>query len=209
MPSTPTFSLPYPALTDPPNGPTQMQALALQVEEVMSLRPVSSLPAAGDYTNQLLLSTADNRFYRWTGSAWVKATAHARYVRTAALAGGNWTGDKQMSFPTQRSGHPAIVPSGGSGDTQNTYFTLDPGPWTITAGCRSGGTPQVSIATGTAWAVGNVIAAGSGGALNDNVSVDIEFTVPTAVCVNVFNSSAFNVITGFGDATFISFKRGL
>lgn len=32
MPSTPTYGIPYPSLSDPPNGPAQMQALALEVE---------------------------------------------------------------------------------------------------------------------------------------------------------------------------------
>lgn len=32
MPSTPTYGIPYPSLSDSPNGPAQMQALALEVE---------------------------------------------------------------------------------------------------------------------------------------------------------------------------------
>jgi hypothetical protein len=32
MPSTPTYGLPYPSLSDPPNGPAQFQALADEVE---------------------------------------------------------------------------------------------------------------------------------------------------------------------------------
>lgn len=32
MPVTPVYGIPYPALSDPPNGPSQMQALALEVE---------------------------------------------------------------------------------------------------------------------------------------------------------------------------------
>jgi hypothetical protein len=32
MPVTPIYGIPYPALSDPPNGPSQMQALALEVE---------------------------------------------------------------------------------------------------------------------------------------------------------------------------------
>lgn len=32
MPFTPIYGIPYPALSDPPNGPSQMQALALEVE---------------------------------------------------------------------------------------------------------------------------------------------------------------------------------
>jgi hypothetical protein len=32
MPTTPTYGIPYPALTDSPNGPAQMEALAEEVE---------------------------------------------------------------------------------------------------------------------------------------------------------------------------------
>lgn len=32
MPTTPTYAFPYPALSDPPNGPSQIQALATAVE---------------------------------------------------------------------------------------------------------------------------------------------------------------------------------
>lgn len=36
MPSTSEFDLPYPSLTDPPNGPAQIQALAQAVEDLLS-----------------------------------------------------------------------------------------------------------------------------------------------------------------------------
>ncbi|MEU0467219.1 hypothetical protein ABZ215_24730 [Amycolatopsis sp. NPDC006131] len=72
MPSTPTFGFRYPALTDPPNVPADMQELAEDVEGqfLKTLRVVSSLPASGA-TNQLLVSAVDWRVYRWTGTAWV------------------------------------------------------------------------------------------------------------------------------------------
>ena len=34
---------------------------------------VSSLPASGDYTGQVVFLTTDNQLYRWTGSAWTTA----------------------------------------------------------------------------------------------------------------------------------------
>lgn len=36
MPSTPVYGIPYPSLSDPPNGPAQMQALALEVENELT-----------------------------------------------------------------------------------------------------------------------------------------------------------------------------
>ncbi|MFJ8815414.1 hypothetical protein [Amycolatopsis thermoflava] len=130
------------------------------------------------------------------------AIAHARYVRTAALSTA-WSGDKQMSFPTMRKSHPAITPVG----TDNLAFLLEPGLWRLCAGARAAATCQVSIATGQTWSVNNVIAAGSGASLNDNVALDIDFDVQTAVCVNVYNGASGNISTGFGDATFISMTR--
>lgn len=36
MPSTPTWGIPYPALSDPPNGPSQIQSLATQVDSLFT-----------------------------------------------------------------------------------------------------------------------------------------------------------------------------
>lgn len=35
MPNTPVYSFPYPALTDSPNGPTEMQSMALSIESTI------------------------------------------------------------------------------------------------------------------------------------------------------------------------------
>lgn len=69
MANTPNFSLPYPALSDPPDGPGQIQALAQAIDTVMPLRAVSSLsvvtsPAA----NQIVLLLTDLRMYRFNAS---------------------------------------------------------------------------------------------------------------------------------------------
>lgn len=37
MPSTPTYAFPYPALTDSPNGPSQIQSLAVALESKIAL----------------------------------------------------------------------------------------------------------------------------------------------------------------------------
>lgn len=41
------------------------------------IEPVSSLPAAGDFTNQQVFLTTDNKLYYWDGSAWQEVVADA------------------------------------------------------------------------------------------------------------------------------------
>lgn len=41
------------------------------------IEPVSSLPASGDFTNQQVFLTTDNKLYYWTGSAWETVAADA------------------------------------------------------------------------------------------------------------------------------------
>lgn len=163
------------------------------------------------YDGQLIFNKTDNVLYKYqaAGSVWkgLYAPAHARYVRTAAI-GAAWNGDKQASFPTARTTDPNVTPSGGSGDTQNTYFTLQPGVWRIEAGTRqTGGSPQLTIATGTTWGIANIIGPGNGADLNSSGSVTISLSAATAICVNIWNSAANNYVTNFGDCNFISFTR--
>lgn len=51
MPTTPTYGLPYPALSDAPNGPSQIQALATEVEveltRVDAVKPIGHGTTAG------------------------------------------------------------------------------------------------------------------------------------------------------------------
>ena len=59
---------------------------------------VSSLPASGDYTGQVVFLTTDNQLYRWTGSAWttavpaVNVTGQLTDSQIAAIAAAKLTG---------------------------------------------------------------------------------------------------------------------
>lgn len=64
------------------NGTTEFvdsDAFTAEVEQLFEnaglygIEPVSSLPAAGDFTGQVVFLTTDNKLYRWTGSAWTSA----------------------------------------------------------------------------------------------------------------------------------------
>lgn len=72
MPQTATYGLPYPALTDAPNVPGDMQALAARVEAVMSLAAVTSTSAVtSPVAGQVVFALDTLRAHRYTGSAWV------------------------------------------------------------------------------------------------------------------------------------------
>lgn len=75
MGTTPQYGIPYPQLSDAPNGPTQMQALATQVEA--SLSPVDAKATSLDVAN------------RKAGGEW-RASAGVTLV----------TGSNKLAFPT-------------------------------------------------------------------------------------------------------------
>lgn len=64
------------------NGTTEFvdtDAFTAEVEQLFEdaglygIEPLSSLPASGDFTGQVVFLTTDNKLYRWTGSAWTTA----------------------------------------------------------------------------------------------------------------------------------------
>lgn len=82
MPTTPKYGLRYPAATDPPNGPLNLQQLALDVEAQLALSYALYTPSAaqslptGTTTNLLMASAGI------TSSAVSRATAGAGHVFT-------------------------------------------------------------------------------------------------------------------------------
>lgn len=58
MPTTPTFGIPYPALSDPPNGASQMNSLATTVENtiISQIATVNGSITAAAAVNEQLLS---------------------------------------------------------------------------------------------------------------------------------------------------------
>lgn len=84
MPVTPTYNFPYPALSDPPNGPSQVQGLATGVETEL-VRIDNAALSVGNRVTTLENSTGDGE---WTlgaqsfpaGGADNKITAAATQV---------------------------------------------------------------------------------------------------------------------------------
>ncbi len=72
MPQTANYALPYPSLTDPPNVPGDIQALAARMEVVMPLAAVTSTSAVTSPVNGQVVFALDTlRMHRYTGSSWV------------------------------------------------------------------------------------------------------------------------------------------
>ena len=99
MPSTPNFAIPYPALSDSPNGPSQMQAMATQIDTVMPMRQVSSTAAVtSPYEGQFIYNSTDNLIYRRTGSVWVPTIQHLVALASSDLTVG--TSDTDIAGAT-------------------------------------------------------------------------------------------------------------
>src|SRR5688572_18584145 len=78
MPTTPTYGLPYPQLSDPPDGPAQFQALADEVE--VELTRVDARIASGE---QLLAGFAAPT---QTGSGTLSVGGTGATIMTVAIA---------------------------------------------------------------------------------------------------------------------------
>lgn len=97
MPVTPTYNFPYPALSDSPNGPSQIGALAVAVEDeleridnaILPIIPyVNSLASIiNPIADQLAYLTTTRSFYRYVGAAtWILyGSIGGRTVSTAGI----------------------------------------------------------------------------------------------------------------------------
>lgn len=76
MPNTTNQALPYPALTDPANGPVAVQNLAQAVEKKLVMVFVDAADRAAKLTaptaGMLSFLTATGLFYYYSGTAWVQ-----------------------------------------------------------------------------------------------------------------------------------------
>jgi len=182
--TTPNLALPYPALTDSPNVPRDIKALADNIDTKMQFLPVSSTSQiAAPFDGQIVYNLTDNLCYQYhaSASAWWKLTAYARYALTGeSTTNLNENGDTLVQFPTAVATDPRVTPDGSF-----TQFTLAPGRWNISASVRvhDAGTTVLYLGKGTTPDEGNSFASGSGSFLNVGVSDTIELTsTSTIVC---------------------------
>lgn len=217
MATTPNLAFPYPVLTDSPNVPRDIKALAEDVDAKMQFRPVYSTDdVANPYDGQIVYNLTDNicYIYNASASAWWKLSAFARYELqsgTTQLAANTVS---LLQFPTAVESDPRVVPAGGG----NTSFSVAPGRWTITASVRLlfAGNATLFIGTGTTANEANALAGDTcpSNAFNASVSTTVEFSTTTSVCVFTW-SEILNYSSAGGDGnpfphmTSVTFSRGL
>lgn len=89
MANTTRMGLPKPVLTDAPNGPSQIGALADMLDGLVGAPSytVATLPTSGNYAGRLAWTTDTNTLYRHSGSAWLPVTQSSpKWVRATKLS---------------------------------------------------------------------------------------------------------------------------
>jgi hypothetical protein len=100
--------------TDAPNGPSQINAAELFVENLIgeSVLSAANLPASGNWVGRQIVVTADGTINQWSGSGWTLIgfvanypEFHSKPTTSQSLTGGsvqlvtNWgTPDKSIGF---------------------------------------------------------------------------------------------------------------
>lgn len=131
MPTTPRWGLPYPASSDPPDGPAQIGALATALDSVakhdhglLSARPVST-PGSPGKAGRFYMADDEGVLYVDLGTAWLPIsprTVACKVVRSTPLPVASAT-TTVMSFDTQRFDTHGIWPGAGG----NQDFTIPAG----------------------------------------------------------------------------------
>lgn len=146
MPSTPTYGLPYPALSDQPHGPLQVQALAEEVEVELARIDAGFLNAATAFT-AALEATGSTTFVDLTTvgpSVTVTTRTKVLVMYMAQIFNTTSTASSRMSYAisgatTQAAtiSNAAIATAGTSGDAFQVagfdFVTVNAGSNTFTA----------------------------------------------------------------------------
>ena len=168
MPSTPIYGLPYPSLSDPPNGPAQFQALAEAVEteldridDTISGVPItqsSSIAAAVNTTSTTYVALAGN-----PGLSFVSPTSGRVLITIGAALTGNAADTySMMGFQVRTGGvvgSGTIITAANNDDVVANLGTTDlaASRVTLVSGLTSGSTYNVQVlykllsGTGTAF----------------------------------------------------------
>lgn len=115
MPSTPIYGLPYPSLSDPPNGPAQFQALAEAVEAELDRidDTISGVPITQSSSVTATVFTASTTYVALAGDPGIAFTAPASgrvlISMGAALTGSAADTYSMMGFQIRNG---AVVGSG-------------------------------------------------------------------------------------------------
>lgn len=109
MPFTPVYGIPYPALSDPPNGPSQLQALATEVET--ELARIDGL-IAGNASSITTLQNNRERILAWgrrtSSSSSTTTTVGVIRLDGIALTGGRLYRVTYVTHPSSTVGTDTI-----------------------------------------------------------------------------------------------------
>lgn len=99
MPSTPIYGLPYPSLSDPPNGPAQFQALAEAVEAELDRidDTISGVPITQSSSVAAGVTTASTSYVALAGDPGIAFTAPSS-GRVLVTIGAALTGDAADTY---------------------------------------------------------------------------------------------------------------
>jgi hypothetical protein len=134
VPSTPIYGLPYPSLSDPPNGPAQFQALAEAVEAELDRidDTITGVPITQSSSVAATVNTASTSFVALSGDPGLAFTAPSsgRVTVTigAAMAGGTAATFCLMGFQVRTGavvGSGTIVVAVNDNDTLGSTGTED------------------------------------------------------------------------------------
>lgn len=118
MPTTPRTSTPYPAYSDVPDVPADLQALILALEPYVNLRYANTTARDADITSPIagMQCSVAGVPYVYTGSAWV-----------AVLTGG----PQYTSYVKQKTVTQSVTNSVTLVNDTELFVTLDPGTYRV------------------------------------------------------------------------------
>lgn len=178
MGSTSRFGLAYPALTDAPHGPAQIQALAEDVEGWLAraFRCTSSTRPSSPPNDFIIRESDTGNVYIWTGTAWSQingaaggggggggtttiATISATYAATSTQSIPSGV-DTVVAFGVEQTGDPTVTRStSGAGHR----FTLaQTRLWIVTATVRFAQNPTGGRRFDLTTGAGVVLSSASG-----------------------------------------------
>lgn len=170
MAVTPNYSIPYPALTDAPNGPAQMQALATAVDTNVAAA-LAAIDPRGTYSRYQGAGTATGSGV-WTALPFVTLVDGAGTGLSVA-ASTTWTLTKAGVWTVDFFGvldasgaHPGVT-GGIFGLATSTAFTslFSESQSSVVASQVAGTTTAEILTTGTTTVVAGVFTAGAASAM--------------------------------------------
>lgn len=115
MPSTPEQAFPYPALSDPANGPVAIQNLALELEKrTVFVRTSSTMPP--HLEGRVVYKTDTDRLAISDGATWIDYAPQAavdaiQNGQIGVTVSASDNGSATLTFPTAYAAAPSVVVS--------------------------------------------------------------------------------------------------